>query len=315
MKTQITLIILFMLSILTVSSQNNQQEILIIGTMHTVPTIVKKSYKPMLRFAKKYNPDAIYVESPMANDAISWEYLKNGWSKGYKKFYIISDSLKRTFNFNQQKFDKLSSMKYGNLNNNDIDFLINSYGYLRDNGNYDLMMYIKKYGIKGAKKPTRHEDCDLTYKLALDKNLKVQNMDDQRTNKEYHNAWNKCSKEGTANGNNAISAKLNKKQYNSAMIPALFRGLGKHTNKRKTLNRLHKMSSFNYVMEDTRGCLEGRKYWNERNMRMAKNIASQVLKSGKTKSILMVGASHVIGLEKELKENFPNLKITLMNDY
>jgi hypothetical protein len=283
--------------------------------MHTVPTIVKKSYKPMLRFAKKYNPEAIYVESPMANDSISWEYLKNGWSKGYKKFYMISDSLKRTFDFNQKKFDEISTKKYEKLNNTDVDFLMNSYGYLRDNGNYDLMTYIKKHGIKGAEKPTRHEDGDLTYKLALDKNLKVHNMDDQRTNKEYHTAWNKCSKEGTANGSNVISSKLNKKQYNSAMLPAIFRGLGKHTNKRKTLNRLHKMSSFNYVVEDTEGCLDGRKYWNERNMRMAKNIASQVLESGNNKSIVMVGASHVIGLEKELKENFPNLKIILMNDY
>jgi len=52
MKTQITIIAL-LVSIFSSLGQNVQQEILIIGTMHTVPKIVKRSYKPMLRFAKK----------------------------------------------------------------------------------------------------------------------------------------------------------------------------------------------------------------------------------------------------------------------
>lgn len=315
MKTEITLIATFILSIFVLSAQKQQQEILIVGTMHTVPKIVKKSYKPMLRFAKKYNPEAIYVESPMANDTISWEYLKKGWSKNYQQFNKLSDSLQKSFNFSQPKFDVLSTKKLRDLTADEIDYLINSYGYKRDNGNFELMTYIKTYGIKGAKKPTRHEDGDLTYKLAIHQNLKVTNMDDQQTNGFYHPAWQKCLKEGSKNGSNAIGSKINKKQYNSAKIPAILRRLGKHTNKRESLNDLHKMSSFNYITQETEGCLEGRKYWNERNMRMAKNIANQVSESGKIRNIVMVGASHVIGLEKELKANYPNLKVILMNEY
>ena len=315
MKTQITLISILFLSIFNLLAQKQQQEILIVGTMHTVPKIVKKSYKPMLRFAKKYNPEAIYVESPMANDTISWEYLKEGWSKNYQQFYKLSDSLQKNFNFNQTKFNVLSTKDLKDLNADEIDYLINSYGYKRDNGNFELLSYIKKHGIKGAKKPTRHEDGDLTYKLAINQNLKVINMDDQQTNGLYHPAWKKCLKEGRKNGSNAIGSKINKKQYNSAKIPAILRKLGKHTNKRKSLESLHKMSSFNYITEDTEGCLEGRKYWNERNMRMAKNIGSQVVESGKIRNIVMVGASHVIGLEKELKANYPDLKVILMNEY
>lgn len=75
------------------------------------------------------------------------------------------------------------------------------------------------------------------------------------------------------------------------------------------------MSSFSYVTEDTKGCLEGRKYWNERNMRMAQNTGNQIITSKKHKNIVIVGASHVIGLEKELKANYPNLKVILMNEY
>ena len=136
-------------------------------------------------------------------------------------------------------------------------------------------------------------------------------MDDQRTNKEYHAAWNKCGKEGKSNGNNTVVSKLNKKSYNSAMLPAILRGLGKHTNKRKSIERLHTMSSFSYVLEDTPGCKEGRQYWNERNERMAKNIATQILATNNERNIVIVGAAHIVGLEKELKEKYPNLKVKL----
>lgn len=316
MKTFTTLIILFFLSILNLSAQKKQQEILIVGTMHKVPKIVKNSYKPMLRFAKKYKPEAIYVESPMANDSISWEYLKEGWSKGYQKFYHLSDSLKRNFNYDETKFKTTLQKDFKNMSESDLNYLIKSFIYKRDNGNYELYTYLKKYGVNGSKKPTRHEDGDLTYKLALAMNHKKNiNMDDQQTNKEYHIAWNKCSKEGVKNGNNAENSKLYKKNYNSAILPAIFRKLGKHTNKRKSLQQLHDMASFSYVIKDTQGCKEGRKYFDERNMRMAKNIATQVMDSGKTKNIIIVGAAHVIGLEKEFKKNYPNLKVILMNEY
>ncbi|WP_347174967.1 DUF5694 domain-containing protein [Polaribacter uvawellassae] len=316
MKTQIT-VFAFILSVVSLFSQEKkQQEILIIGTMHTVPKIVKNSYKPMLRFAKDYNPEAIYVESPMPNDSISWEYLKNGWSKGYQQFYKLSDSLQKHFDFNESKFTIILQKHFTQMSAADFDYLVQSFAYQRDNGNYELYSYIKKYGIKGAKKPTRHEDGDLTYKLALAMNhKKVINIDDQQTNKEYHDAWTKCRKEGVSNGNNQANSKLYKKNYNSAILPALFRGLGKHTNKRKSLQQLHDMASFSYVITDTEGCKEGRKYFDERNMRIAKNIANDVLKSQKHKNVVIIGAAHVIGLEKEFKEKYPNFKVILMNEY
>lgn len=202
------------------------------------------------------------------------------------------------------------------MNEIDLNYLIKSFIYKRDNGNYELYSYLKRYGIKGAKKPTRHEDGDLTYKLAIAMNQKrVINIDDQQTNKEYHIAWGKCRKEGVNNGNNKAISKLNKMNYNGAILPAIFRKLGKHTNKRKSLQQLHDMASFSYVIKDTQGCIDGRKYFDERNMRMAKNIETQVISSGKTKNIIIVGAAHVIGLEKEFKKNYPNLKVILMNEY
>lgn len=257
----------------------------------------------------------IFVESPMANDSISWEYLKNGWSKNYQKFYHVSDSLQKSFHFNTSKFNKILQKPFSKMTDKDLEYLITSFAYKRDNGNYGFYSYIKKHGIKGAKKSTRHEDGDLTYKLALFSGQKLLvNMDDQRTNKEYHTAWRKCVKEGITNGNNVINQKINKKNYKAAIFPGLFRRLGKQTNKRKSLLQLHQLSSFTYVKVKTAGCTDGEKYWNERNSRMAKNIVLQVLKANKKRNIVIVGASHVIGLEQELKEKYTNIKVILMND-
>lgn len=295
--------------------ESSQQEVILVGTMHTVPKIVKNSYRPMLKFAKKYRPEAIYVESPMAKDTLSWNYLKNGWSKGYQAFYKFSDSLQRSFAFDRKKFNTILSKDHKAMDQKELDYLINSFGFLRDNGNHEYYSYLKKYGIYGASRPTRHEDGDLTYKLGLYLGLKrMHNMDDQRTNGKYQRAWRKCVKEGKNNGNNEIINKLNKSDYNKAMIPAIFGNLGRHTNKRSSLERLHKMSSFTYAKIMTPGCVEGERYWGERNKRMAINIATQVLNSKHKRNMVIVGASHIIGLEKELKKNYPTLKVILMND-
>jgi len=193
MKTITSLITSFLIFTFNLSAQKAQQEVLIVGTMHTVPKIVKRSYKPMLRRAKKYNPTSIYVESPRGNDTLSWEYLKDGWSQSYKAFYYLSDSIRNVFTPDSDKFNSIIKKNFSKMSKKDIDFLLNSFVYKRDNANYEFYNYIKKHGTNGSNKPTRHEDGDLTYKLALVQNIKLlTSMDDQRTNGEYHKAWNKC---------------------------------------------------------------------------------------------------------------------------
>jgi len=308
-------IFLFWIIIFTQNLTAQEKEVLLIGTMHTVPKIVKNSYKPLLKRALKYNPEIIYVESPRANDTISWEYLKDGWSKNYKKFYFLADSLQQHFNFNSKKLNFLLKKDFSKLSNQDLDVIINSFGYLRDCANYDFYRYIQKYGVEGSAKPTQHEDGDLTAKLAIALNIKrLKSMDDQQTNKEYHDAWQKCAEDGSKNGDNKINQKLNKKDYNSAIIPALFRGLGMHVNKRKSLERLNQLASFTYVNNKTKSCLLGTKYWNQRNERMAQNVGKQILANPARKSIVIVGAAHIIRLEKELKEKFPSIKVKLLNE-
>jgi hypothetical protein len=199
------------------------------------------------------------------------------------------------------------------LTNKDFDILINSFAYLRDNANYEFYKYLKKHGIKGSKKPTRHEDGDLTAKLAIAMNIKrLKSVDDQQTNKEYHDSWRQCVIEGQKNGDNMTNRELNKKDYNSAVLPAVFRHLGKHTNKRKSLERKHLINSFSYVKNSSESCDNATKYWDERNHRIAKNLGTQITNGSKTRNVVIIGAGHIIGLEKELKANYPHLKIKML---
>lgn len=295
-------------SLLTVSAFGQQKEVLIIGTMHEVPPIVKNSYKPLLKFALKYKPEAIYVECVRPNDTIS---LNND----DKAFVMKSDSLKKIFVTNDERFEKLSSADLSQFAEADFTFMANTYLVKRDYANYYYYQYLAQYGLDGSPEPLRHENGDLSSKLAIALNLTyLHSMDDQLNRKEYHEAWGQCTELGAENGDNEINRKLGKKQYTTALIPALIGRLGQHTNKLKALNRLHTLNSFRYVQNQKLPCENARKYWDERNQRMAKNIAEQINQGTKMKNIVMVGAGHVIGLKEALEKNYPELKVRIMYD-
>lgn len=284
-----------------------EKEVLIVGTMHTVPKLVKNSYQPLLKFAKKYNPDAIYIEYVKPNDPLSLKY-------DTPKFIEKSDSLKNTFIPDPGRFNTLLTTDLNQFTQADFEFVADTYLVERDNANYTYFTYLSKYGIKGSAKPLRHENEDLTAKLAIALNLKyLYSMDDQQTNKEYHMAWEKCTMIGAENGDNAINQKLGKKQYFSALVPALLGRFGKHTNKLKSLNRLHLLSSFRYVQNSSNDCENATKYWDERNYRMAKNIAEQIQQESNAKNIVFVGAAHVVGIEEILRKYYPEIKVKLMH--
>lgn len=303
-------ILLFMTSVL---AHAQQKEILIIGTMHTVPKIVKHSYQPLLKLAYQYKPEAIYVESPMANDTISWNYLKNGWSESYKRFYNLSDSLRKQYDFNSDHLQVLLKIALKDLAPQQLDTLVISFAYLRDYANYKYYSYLKKYGINGPKKPKRNENEDLSYKLASKLNAPLFNMDDQQTNDAYHLAWTACLKVGATNGDNQLNNQLNKEDYNKSILPAVLGNLGKHTNKKKSLARMHALNSFQYVTKSCEPCDLATKYWDERNARMAKNIVDQVGENSYTKSVVIVGAGHVVGLKAAIAQQNPNLIVNLID--
>lgn len=299
-------ILLLLCAFFSVSTLCQEKEILIIGTMHEVPGMVKNSYKPLLKFAKKYHPEAIYVEYIQPCDTLSLNFYT-------PKFVKQSDSLKNVWILNEERFEKLQKLQLTELNKDDFDFLAKTYLILRDRANYQYYNYLKKYGLAGCKKPLRNENTDLTFKLAGAMQIKqLYSMDDHHSTDKYYKAWHKNIQKGANNGDNDSMNKLSKKDYNQSVIPSLLGNLGKYTNKPQSLNRKHIINSGRYVANPSPESDAVATYWNARNCRMAKNIAERVNTSPFQRNIVIVGAGHVIGIKEALAKNYPGLKVKLM---
>ncbi len=297
-------------------AQELQKEVLLIGTMHEVPKIIKNAYKPLYKQALKYQPEAIYVETAMPNDSLSWEYLKNGYSKIQQRFYQKSDSLKTHYPYNEKLLNKLLTKDLKDLTKEEITTMRLSFGSLRDWPNYQFYSYLLTYGINGFKKPTRIENYDITAKLAIALNhRKVFATDDQQTNKEYHIYWHKCEAAAKENGDYKRLRKIEKKEGRATIVPSLFGRNGYYTNSSKSLYRLHTMSSLRYIEKNSADCDLATRYWDERNQRIVTNLGGQILQKPHRKSVLIIGASHILGVKNEMEAQFPEIKVILLNDF
>lgn len=298
-------IVIAVLTSLTLSAQ--QKEVLLMGTMHTVPKIVSGSYGPMLKKALKYNPEAIYVEYVRPEDTISLNYYN-------PKFIALSDSISAIFETDESRFQRLTATSLESFKEDDFKFMQKSYLVKRDRANYHYFWYLSKYGLNGSKKPLRNENWDLTAKLAIALDMKyVFSMDDQQTNDNYQKAWKECVVKGRDNGDTDINSKLNKKDYNKAILPAVLGKLGTYRNKRKSLERIHMLNSFRYVQNPCTECDEATYRWDERNGRMARNIGEQVRSNPHSRAIVIVGAGHIIGLKEVLEKEYPDITIKMMD--
>ena len=314
----IKVILLYLSTIICITAfaQEKQKEVLLIGTMHEVPKIIKNAYKPLYREALKYHPEAIYVETAMPNDTLSWEYLKNGYSKSHQRFYVIADSLKQHYDFSETRLNNLLERDFGDLKQDELQTIRLSFGSQRDWPNFQFYTYIAKYGVSGSKKPLRIENHDITAKLAIALNHKrVYGTDDQQTNKEFHDYWYKCEASAEKNGDYKKLRKIEKKFGRGMLVPSLFGRNGYYTNSQKSLNRLHKMSSLRYIEQKSNDCDLATRYFDERNQRIVKNLGKQILEKPHKKNVLVIGASHIIGVKEELLKQFPDIKVILFDDF
>ncbi|MFT5747252.1 MAG: hypothetical protein ACI920_002634 [Saprospiraceae bacterium] len=270
----------------------------------------------MLKIAKKYHPEAIYVETSMPNDSLSWDYLKGGYSDFLQQFYTLSDSLKNSdYVYDESKLNDLLARDFDKMTAQDFKEIIPAFAYLRDAPNYNYYKYIQRYGASGSKKPTRNEDGDLTAKLALHFNIKrVFATDDQQTNGEFHKYSSDCSQAPWKPEPAEKYTKLVKKQVRKATIAALFERFGKYTNNPKNLERLDQNSGLRNADSSIEACTLVTRYWDERNERIVKNLATQIKATPRQKSVLIIGASHIVGIKKELETKYPEIKIVLLGD-
>lgn len=299
-------IYLLIFSLISFPGFGQEKEVFIIGTMHTVPNLVKNSYRPLLKIARKYQPEAIYVESVRPEDTVSL-------NRKHKGFVAESDSLAQIFVQDDQRFAMLRNTDLDQFTSDDFEFMAKTYFVHKDNANYFYYDYLATYGLSGSEMPLRHEDSDLTSRLAIAMEMTfLYSMDDQQGYDEYHAAWEKCLEAGVDNGDNDLNNKISRKIFSGAVIPALFGRLGKHSNRKKSLNRYHLINSFRYVQNSTCDCDDGTTYWDERNGRMAQHIAEQIAAEPHVKNIVIVGAGHVVGIKEALEENYPELTVKVM---
>ena len=97
-----------------------------------------------------------------------------------------------------------------------------------------------------------------------------------------------------------ILLKLLKKDTRGSIWPGLWGRLGNHTNKPATLHRFYEINSCRFVTEPDEYSQAVRQLWDGRNLRR--------------KSILIIGAGHVISVKEMLKQVYPELHVVLMYD-
>ena len=286
-----------------------QQEVLIIGTMHDVPKVVKHSYKPLLRKARRYNPDAIYVERQRPEDTLSLANYESRW------FLPKGDTLRQTFVEDCRRIERLKATSVKAMSTDDFAYLRDYYMVNRDKANWYYYAYLAKYGLKGSKQPLRNENSDLTSRLAIHQDMNfIYAMDHQHETQTYTRLWNDCVAESKKDREVEVLRKLNKKSYNKAIIPAAFGGLSRYTNRVKTIEMYQLINRATFRKTDCEPCLAAGAVWDRRNAGMAANIGSQMLEYGHQKAVVIVGAGHVLGIRDELKKQFPALKVMIMED-
>ncbi len=284
------------------------KEVFLIGTMHGVPKIAANSYKPLLKIALDYQPEAIYVERVRPDDTLSLQNYT-------PDFLAFSDSLRQHFTVDPKKMADLMATDLAALQKSDFAYLMNSYVVQRDYANYHFYRYLYRYGIAGSKKPLRNENDDLTARLAIARNIRyIHAMDDQHTTEEYEEAWSACREVSRKNGDRKIGNKLNAKDNRKTFFRNIFGGLGKYNNRAESLDLMHQLNSFRYVTQQTEACSEGTRLWDGRNFRMATHIAEQVRANNYTRNVVVVGAGHILGLKEQLTQHYPDIKVKLLDE-
>ncbi|MCE7992972.1 MAG: TraB/GumN family protein [Roseivirga sp.] len=289
--------------------QNDRQEVLIIGTMHDVPKIVKHSYKPLLRIARRYGPDAIYVERQRPDDSLSLANYESKW------FLPLGDSLRRTFKQDCDRFDQLMASSIQTMSHDDFGFLRNYFAVNRDKANWSYYQYLAKYGLNGSRKPTRNENGDLTARLAIAMDMnRVFAMDHQHEAKLYTKLWRECIIASRKDGQVKRLTRHNKRSYNRAILPAIFGRLGKHTNRSKTIRSYEVSNRFTFRETPCEPCDAAGAVWDRRNAGMAKNIGEQMQEFSHKKAVVIVGAGHVLGIKAALEAQFPEIRVRILED-
>ena len=306
---KLALLTLILAAGVVLKAQQQAREVLIIGTMHEVPKVVKNSYKPLLRIAKRYSPDAIYVERQRPDDSLSLANYESRW------FLPLGDSLARTFEEDCERFTQLMSLPVSQMETDDFAYLRDHFAVNRDKGNWSYYNYLAAYGLKGSRKPTRNENGDLTAKLAIYMDMnQVFAMDHQHETKAYSHWWRECIRQSKRDGERKYLNRAYARDGFKEIWPALLGRLGKYVNREKTVKRYNLFNRFDFRKTPCEPCDKAAAVWDRRNAGMAANIGNQMLTFDHQRAVVIVGAGHLLGIRDELEKQFPDLIVKTLKD-
>lgn len=309
MKTLLPFLFFVSICMNTLAQSEKHQQVFIMGTMHEVPKIVKNAYRPLLKMAIKYQPDAIYTEHNRSEDSLS---LAND---EYKFFLPYADSIASIFTENKKRTVELLQKQVTEMTFVDFEYLKHVFAIRKDKANWSYFSYLHKYGTKGSDKPLRHENWDLTAKLAIAMNMNyIFSMDYQQEAPLYNKLWKDCIRASKKDGQAKLLTKHNKRDYRKHILPAIFGNLGRYSNKISTIKRYEVSNRFTFRETPCDACDEAGNIWDRRNAGMAKNIGAQIFAKQHQKAIVIVGAGHVLGIKSELEKQFPELLVTIVDE-
>jgi len=299
MKHWFTLLLFSMFS--TMLAQ--QKEVLIIGTMHTVPSIVKRSYSPLLKKALKYQPEAILTEDIMPDDTLSLRnFTPNFLAKAEESAQLEA--------VDETRVKQLLSKSLTEMTHDDFVYLAKAFLQHKDRANYAYYNYLAEYGLQGSKKSLRNESDDVTHKLAIAMGLRqLLPIDSHHSDKEYNRSKYLAIVSGSDNGDLKLYNSLLKRNDRRQAFYGLTGRLGKFTNKPSTLEYYYLTNSIRYVKHPNEKTQEATALWDDRNLKMAEHIVQQMNATTSTRFVLIVGAGHVISLRNALNVLDPNIVV------
>ncbi len=306
MRTFIQMLVFILLASYQIGAQDQQKEIVLVGTMHWVPNIIKHAYKPMYKKALRYNPQNIYVEYVPKEDSASVHFY-------YDEFAHEVDSLREIMQINLDSVRMIESKALHTMSSADFAYLKKYHMLEKDLLHFKYYRHLERHGIEGPKKPTQNENGDVSFKLAATLGMKsLTPMDYQISNRAYYKYWNACDSIYEAQGKTPEIEKMFKKINRQGVIGTILKGNAKHTNTPSVYASYHKINSLHYFEEPEQVCIEGGKAWEVRNDKMIEYIGEGVRRDPYVRNLVVVGAGHLYSLKKGLEERYPDLKITTL---
>lgn len=297
-----TLFLLLIVFSLTAQNTIEEKEVFLVGIIKN-SKLTKEPYRPLLKIAKAYQPQAIYVQSIPAFDTTS---LRNA----YGNFLDKSDSILSHSVFDMSHIAFLQNKKLKELKPYQHEKLSKFYYSNRSNANRLMHEYFAKNKLNKSTLVSNNENTNLIFPLALEMNISyLYSIDDQTERTAYQKSWKDCTSQSKLDEQDKKGKKILSKLTRGETFSSLFNRQAYFLNKKSTIKAYHHLYSFRYRTEPFPACTEGTQIWDRKNQKIADNIGKQVTQNPFTKNIIFIEPANILGVKAFLEAAYPEIKV------